>query len=672
MKSPLSVSQPSSLGVENSISNDSSNWRLNRFHWQAIFLCVVWVFGVIIVAASTFPVMKQEMLEELEQDAAQMALTIDQHLTQFEGIATAVSDLRTLRQVLNQPTPDGVATLNRILVRTNETLGSNSIYVLNRVGTVIGSSNFGQSDAFNGHNFAFRPYFQQAVLGQRGSYYAQGTVSGRRGYYFSSPIFDEEKVIGVAVVKIELDPLFQQLSQWNRDFLVVGFDGVVFAASREEWSYRSLHPLSDEQRRAIHKSRRYGDSSLVALGAEGWGDPFEDEVIRLSSGMITQRYLVQRGLIPQGDWHIFTLTTYTELVQQIAQLCIYFSVFYGLLVLLWLYWHKRLEVQAHVRSMNTELERRVTELTSELTTSNAELKDMVAHYQTTQTELEQTQDQLVQTAKLAVLGELSAGINHELNQPLLALQTYAENSLKLAQRERHDMVKDNLSEILQITKSMHSIVSRFKVFARRSPPEPRPIAVNEVIDGALVIMAPLVRKHGIELVIDKSNSDVMILCEPVQVQQVLVNLITNATEAIDGMRRSDESSSGLEAGSLQAMAGANGRGASGQGVSGRGPSGKGGESEARIRLFVSSSTHDVAIRVADSGPGIAPEVRARIFEPFYTTKQKGLGIGLALSRRIMETLKGRLEVEDSPSGGTLFTLTLPRWCESAPAGEEIS
>lgn len=581
-------------------------------------LLLGWLVGMVLVVATVWQLQEDEALQELAQEAKVMADSVSSHLQQYRGIADAVSDLRTLREVLGAPTSDGLGKLNRFLQQTNRSLGSDTLFVLNPAGIVVGASNYASKNSFVGHNFAFRPYFQQAVLGESAGYYAVGLISQGRGYYFSAPILDDGKVLGVAVVKILLEPVFERLAARQHDFLLIGYDSVIFAASNQDWQLRSLNRLPESQRVAIRQSHRYGNSSLAPMATSPESDQnlFDDAYIQLVSGGVIQRYLVGRALVREAGWHLFAVMPRMELLRRTLQFSIYFSLVYGLLVLFWLYWRKRSEVQRHVNSMNLELERRVAGLTSELTESNAELKQLVAHYQRTQSELETTQNQLIQTAKLAVLGELSAGINHELNQPLLALQTYAENSQKLLARERFTLVADNLREILQITGSMHAIVSRFKVFARRSPPDPRPVDVNEIINAALMIMKPLLKKAGVGIEVELPPSGQMILCEPVQIQQVLINLLTNASEAMEGVV------------------------------------------DASVQVRVEDGDDQIRILVIDNGPGIAKELQSTIFEPFFTTKRKGLGIGLALSRRILETLSGSLTAESGVNGGTVFVMTL--------------
>lgn len=583
-----------------------------------LWLVWIWLLGVVLVAVITARNVREDVLEELGQEASRISTELGRELRQYKGIAAAVADLRTLRETLTASTPEHIAALNRFLARTNTSLGSDSLFVLTPEGQVLGASNHDRADSFVAHDFSFRPYFTQAMLGEVGKYYAVGVVSGQRGYYFSAPIMASDDVVGVVVIKVLLEPVFQQLEHYQSDYLIVGLDSVVFAASESDWALGSLQALPESRRQAIRESRRYGHSSITPVGDNEAVDVMTDAQINLIRGGASHVYLVGRALIPEGSWHVLAVNQVSVVFRRTLHVCVYFSMVFGILVLIGLYWRKHLEVERHVLEMNHELERRVTELTTELRDSNTELQQLVAHYQRTQNELEATQDQLVQAAKLAVLGEMSAGINHELNQPLLALQTYAENSVKLAARERHDMVSDNLKEIVQIVQAMHAIVSRLKVFARRSPPEPRATRVNEVIDGAMSIMTPLLHRKRIRTELASDGQAWMIFCEPVQVQQVLINLLTNAADALAG------------------------------------------QEDGVVQVLIEDCGKQVSITVSDNGPGIAPDIQSKIFEPFFTTKARGLGIGLALSRRIIETLSGSLTVADSSQGGTAFTLTLPK------------
>ena len=583
----------------------------------------LWLAGLMLVSFVSGRYLQQELLQELDSSAATISEQLSMTLRPYDEVADGLSRMRLVREALAEK--EKLVSLQRFLLQTNDEMGTESMFILDTEGRPVGSSrNLGAG--FSAHDFSFRPYFQQAILGEPGRYYATGAVTAERGYYFSAPVSDHGQVIGVVVVKVNLERLFQDIAALVPDYLLLGYDGVVFAASRPAWLYNSLYPLADSQQAAVRNSRRFRNPPLNSLTSDSLDDVFHNDSIRLKNAGLSSVFYARRVRLPELGWHVFALSPSHILYQRIMLHVLYYSTAFAVLLLLWMYQRKRTEVQRHVALLNRELEKRVAALTRELRDSNAELQELVNHYQTTQTQLQETRDQLVQTAKLAVLGEMSAGINHELNQPLLALNTYTENSLRLAARGQYELVEKNLQEILHITDSMRGIVSRFKVFARRTPPEPRAAEVQEVLAGTGVIIKPLLKKSGVRLETGLEAGLPALFCDPLQLQQVLVNLLTNAVEALEE------------------------------------------QDDAWIRITVRRREQQIEMRVCDSGPGIAAELRGKVFEPFFTTKARGLGLGLALSRRIIETLGGSLTLTDNGHGGTCFVLLLPV-CPTSESGE---
>ena len=579
-----------------------------------LLICLIWLAGFLLVMLVSSGSLRDDVLARLETGAQQMHATINEELNPYESIASGIARMRTVKEALTGQ-QDGAA-LKRFLLRANDDMKTEALIVLAPSGfPMAASKDFGID--FEQRDFSFRPYFQQAMLGEQGRYYATGFITGQRGYFFSAPVWHNEKVIGVVVVKADLEPLMYRIKTMAPDYMIIGYDGVVFSASRSGWVYNSLYPLAETQRLAIHESRRYPRTSLVGLSSEPLDDIFHSDQIVLNATGLANRYFARRTRAPELGWHIFALAPSSVLFQDVAIYLLYYTLAFALLFLIWLYQRKRTEVQRHVKVLNAELERRVALLTRELKESNEELQELVDHYRTTQDQLKETRGQLVQTAKLAVLGEMSAGINHELSQPLLALNTYIENSQRLLAKSEYDKVGANLKELQQVAGNMRDIVSRFKVFARRTPPEPRPFGLQEVISGTRVIMKPLLSKSALELRIRQQGNIPDLFGDPVQVQQVLVNLVTNAADALEG------------------------------------------DKDGWIAMDICARGKEVEILVTDSGAGIAVELRDKVFEPFFTTKARGLGLGLALSRRIIETLGGSLTLQETAAGGTCFVLKLP-------------
>jgi two-component system C4-dicarboxylate transport sensor histidine kinase DctB len=230
-----------------------------------------------------------------------------------------------------------------------------------------------------------------------------------------------------------------------------------------------------------------------------------------------------------------------------------------------------------------------------------------------------TQNELIQTAKLAVLGQLAAGINHELNQPLSAIRSYADNARAFLGLERYDRVEDNLKQIAVLTERMARIIHPLKEFSRKSSGRSMPVSLQAVKDGAMSIMYGRLGQQKVEIDWPPELARVYVLGDMLRLEQVLVNLLANA---------------------LQAM-----------------------ELSPRKRIDVTLELQQGYARLAlhDSGPGIAADDPDQVFEPFYTTKQngQGLGLGLSISHRIIENLGGRLSAANHPEGGAVFTLELP-------------
>lgn len=289
-------------------------------------------------------------------------------------------------------------------------------------------------------------------------------------------------------------------------------------------------------------------------------------------------------------------------------------------------------------------EQRVVERTRDLAASNARLSGEVEERTRAERELRATRDELIQTAKLAVLGELAAGINHELNQPLAAIRAYAENASAFLARGQHQHVDANLTLITELTQRMGEISAQLRQFSRKSGNRLEPVDLATSLDYALRLLHVRSEQQGVAISRDpdpaveqlgdgqhdneQPGASFQVRAEPVRLEQVLVNLLGNALDAL----------------------------ASPIAEHSRPPC---------IQVDLRETTIDakaiVILEVHDNGPGLAPAQLARVFEPFYTQRAdgQGLGLGLSISARIVSDLGGTLEAHPSPLGGALFRLTLP-------------
>jgi two-component system C4-dicarboxylate transport sensor histidine kinase DctB len=280
--------------------------------------------------------------------------------------------------------------------------------------------------------------------------------------------------------------------------------------------------------------------------------------------------------------------------------------------------HHRLAAREALQHAYDELEHKVQLRTEALSDANQHLQTEVAERKRAEEILKTTLEDLVQTGKMAVLGQMSAGITHELNQPLAALRTLSANAVVFLQRGQGEQVDLNLRTICQLTDRMGQITAQLKKFARRSGVELQPVPLADVIADAVFLLGQRIREEHIQLE-QKIESGLCALCEGNRLEQVLVNLLVNAFDATAAC----------------------------------GPT-------RRVRIVARRTPEGLALEVHDNGPGIAPEVMPRLFEPFFTTKEqgRGLGLGLAISAGIVRDFGGMLRADRSKLGGATFIVTL--------------
>ncbi|MBR7889074.1 PAS domain-containing protein [Marinomonas sp. A79] len=734
----------------------------------------IWLYAIafIVIVLSIWKggeALKYQQIKTLRIDSFeqlnQLANVLESAIAKYQHMPTLLASNDRVKTALREGTEAGIQQLNRELEQINRITEASDSYILNTDGLTIAASNYREKTSFVGRNFAFRPYFQDAIEGRPGRYYALGTMSNRRGYYFSYPVYDRDTIIGIAVVKVDLTQFEKRFANQSYEFLLLDPDGIVFSSSKPNWLYRVLGELSYDELQRIADSQRYLGKYIEKL-AIVYQTPFDEKTqivdvlentansgtaklervsfLRMSrpihllgfqisilaplktinedislwrtiftgGAMITallfglaalrQRMLRERsdanemtrhnqayireviqntqaGLVTLDEHHkiesfnpaveklvgkplaplvgqplhrlfqadeavLPTPSIQQELVDATLDLGIKVQTKEGHLcysdqmsvpvemAMCEMQLPKRLSYlvtfhdmterkryEQDITQARIELEERVRERTFELEEANTRLRHEIEEHKGTQREL-------IQTAKLAVLGQLTAGLNHELNQPLTAIRAFAGNGLKFLDRGQYEQAHANLQHISQLGHHMGDIIARFKVFARKGDVQQGPIAVQTAIVGALKIMNPRFKEVGIELVV-KEDQGFIVKGDMVFLEQVLVNLLANAADAI--LEASDKSG--------------------------------------QVSIEQGLVDDNIIISVEDSGNGLSEEAIKHLFEPFFTSKSSGLGLGLGLSisQRIVEAMGGRIYAENASSGGAKFCVCLPRFDHQA-------
>ncbi|AWN39222.1 ATP-binding protein [Methylobacterium radiodurans] len=501
--------------------------------------------------------------------------------------------------------------------------GAAVIYVIRPDGLTVAASNAASGRSFVGNNYAFRPYFRGAMAEESGSQFALGTVSGRPGLYLARRVGDG---LGVVVVKVEFEAAETAWREVRERVFVTDARGIVLVASEPAWRFRTLAPLDAEARDRSRESLEFGDAPLEPLPLH----PAGEDLVRLGRGAApAQLMLMLDAPVRDTDWRIHTLTPVGAAVErertqgQVIALLATGLFCLGLGTLL----GRRARTQARLAeagARRAELEARVSERTAELSAANDRLRDEIAERARSEAERERLGRELAQAGRLAALGQFAASMAHEINQPLAAIRSYADNTGILVRRGRVDDAAENVAAIGRLVDRIGGLTRQLKGFARRASGRREPVAVDEILRGSLEVVAHRAGAEGTDLVI-RAEPGLAVIGEGARLEQVLVNLLQNALDAVAGR-----------------------------------PS-------RRVELRVTEAGEQVCLVVQDNGPGISESARAKIFDAFFTTKPDGLGLGLAIARGIVEECGGTLGVEEAEGGGTVFRIALVR--AGAPARE---
>jgi two-component system C4-dicarboxylate transport sensor histidine kinase DctB len=501
-------------------------------------------------------------------------------------------------------------------------LQSSDIYVMALDGETLAASNFDTATSFVGENFEYRPYFQVARDGGLGRYFALGTTSLKRGYYFAAPVRVEQAIKGVVVFKVSIDKIEQSWSAEDHEIVVTDPNDIVFMAGRAQWLFNALGPLPAERRSAIEASRQYADADIGELPVAGQEIVDGHDLMAIDEAGARREYLVLAEAMPKAGWTVKVLLDTAWARSQAASVLVVALLVLALAAMAAAIVLQRRARMAERLTLQREahdlLERRVEMRTAELNQANTQLEREVAERRVTEEQLRKTQTDLVQAGKLAALGQMSAALSHEFNQPLAAVKTYAENAAVLIERGRVNEAGENISRISSLTDRMASISRHLRNFARKPNQKLSSVPLDEVAADALEIVGGRLRAAGVNCEIDLGTEPLAVRAGSVRLQQVLVNLIGNAVDASEGA------------------------------------------AARAIEVSARRSGKKVRISVRDHGPGIKAAIAERIFDPFFTTKGvgKGLGLGLSISYNIVKDFGGSLSAHNHENGGAVFEIEL--------------
>ncbi|UWL62547.1 ATP-binding protein [Brucella pseudintermedia] len=491
-------------------------------------------------------------------------------------------------------------------------------------GVAVAASNWREPDSFVGNDYNFRPYFHDALKNRDTEYFALGNTSNRPGLYISRRIDGPNGPLGVIVVKLEFDRLESDWNDTGRPTFVTDERNIVLITSLPSWRFMTIGSMDQERIQSIRDSLQFGDAPLKPLPLSATS--FESGDFLLIDALLPGRarntdFLAIRSTVPSTPWQMYSLAPIRPQIPASVREARLFAFivlaaiasFAGLLL------RRRQKLAARIvdaRRTRMELEERVKERTRDLSLARDRLQAEISDHRRTETMLQGVQQDLVHANRLAIMGQVAAGVAHEINQPVATIRAYADNAKTFIERQRLSDAIENLSEIAALTDRIGTITGDLKALARKGRSPSEPTSLSKVISGALVLLRSRFSGRMDQLDVALPPSELRVIGHSIRLEQVFINLFQNALEAVDTK-----------------------------------------ENDGRIEVRTFVENDKVIVTVSDNGSGMPQHIRDNLFSPFNTSKEKGLGLGLVIVKEIVTDYGGAISAESSPAG-TIFRIEL--------------
>ncbi|PTM45693.1 two-component system C4-dicarboxylate transport sensor histidine kinase DctB [Sphingomonas aerolata] len=553
------------------------------------------VYGRRTVADATAAV----RLRAMQQTRSNLRL-LEAELQTYRLLPVMLGEYTDVRAALASGTVDPA--LNAKLALLAARTGAPVIYALDTQGMTIAASNADRPDSFLGHDYRYRDYFTKAMASGATEFFALGSVSGRPGLYLSRRIDRAGRPLGVVVVKVEFDRIAQAWIQDHMATFVVDADGVILISSDPRLEFHTTRALSPARRRTLAQTRQFGTLPLLRAPLT-----LADDRSRLGDG--TPAVTVSLP-VPIAGWHLVHMEPLDAALRSAAartRSATTIAALATIAAMLGAWWlHQRRKRNAGARA---ELEAEVARRTAELSATADRLQIEVEQREAADQRFRQAREELAHANRVGSIGTITASVAHEINQPVAAIRTFADNAAAFLARDEPARAATNLQAIVELTSRIGTITAGLRRYARRGAGSIGPVALDAAIDGVRLLIGDRFRAKGVTLDLPSGpEARLTVIAGRVRLEQVLVNLLQNALDAV--AERPD----------------------------------------ARVDVTVGRKGRDVVLTVADNGPGIDPGIADDLFTPFATSKTDGLGLGLGIARDIMTEFGGTLDLVPAPRG----------------------
>ena len=607
---------------ENNIPPQHSFFTFSR---QSLLLAAGLILLILVINLLSYHWLVSRLLSQTQSDI-QYSLqskinTFERNLDKYRYLPLTLAMDSDLQHYLQTPQNYPYADISQKLKNISHVIGADQAFLASQAGIIVASEQTSGPNALRGHDISFRPYFSQAIAGQVMAFYAVGTTEHMPGYYLSTRVSVAGKNIGLLALKINMDHLFIPDAPASEPLALCDAAGVIISSNIAGWKYHTFAETGADDLRAVENTRQFGGYKITPLPDIRISTRGEN--FRLMS-VGDKTYLTARADIAGTSMYLTGMAS-TAPVFRIAWLRIALLdsiltsvIFFGYLV------SQRMKLVRKIAENNdaikhaySQLEVLVAERSRELQNKNIELEREISERLGFEERERNLQKELIRTEKLAVIGQLSAGLAHEINQPLAAIRAYSENTIIFLQRGNLSATQDNLLRITALVERIGSLTGQLRSFARPSDESISQVRLSHCIDNVLMLLKHRLEKKHISIHKDFQSTEIYAECNGPRLEQVLINLLANAIDVLDNR----------------------------------------GSPAISVRLFRFFS--EAIIEVTDNGPGLSEDILDHIFEPFFTTKTTtGLGLGLAISADIIKSFHGSLSADNLSQGGARFTIRL--------------
>ncbi|MCR8491406.1 ATP-binding protein [Ochrobactrum sp. WV_118_8] len=587
--------------------------------WAAVFALAFWVVGDMARDKAVLALSEQTRIDANLNTALLRAV-----LDKQRALPLVLSKDKALEAALLDKTATTIDPLNEKLEALADGTQAAVIYLVGMDGIAIAASNWRGPTSFVGNDYKFRPYFHNALKNGDAEYFALGNVSNRPGLYISRRIDGPSGPLGVIVVKLEFDRLESDWNNAGRPTFVTDERNIVLITSLPSWRFMTIGSINQEQIQSIRDSLQFGDAPLKPLPLSIKSIDGED--VQLIDALLPGNarntdFLAIRSIVPSTPWQMYSLAPIRpQIPSAIREFRLFtFIILSAIATVAGLLLRRRQKIAtriANAQRTQMELEERVEERTRDLSLARDRLQAEISDHRRTETMLQGVQQDLVHANRLAIMGQVAAGVAHEINQPVATIRAYADNAKTFIERKCLSNATENLSEIAALTDRIGTITGDLKALARKGRTPSEPTSLSQVISGALVLLRSRFSGRMDQLDIALPPPELQVIGHSIRLEQVFINLFQNALEAID-LKQND------------------------------------GKIEVRTHV----DRDKVIILVSDNGPGMPQHIRDNLFSPFNTSKEKGLGLGLVIVKEIVTDYGGTISAE-SNAAGTSFRIEL--------------